>query len=61
MAQTSYTGSSNNSFLTIANGLLAGAQSGLNMYTSMGGSFGGGGTKSIIGNDLSMNFGYTRR
>jgi len=40
MAQTSYQGSSNNSFLTIANGLLSGAQSGLNLYTSMGGKFG---------------------
>jgi len=40
MAQTSYTGSTNNSFLTIANGLLSGAQSGLNLYTSMGGKFG---------------------
>jgi hypothetical protein len=33
MAQTSY--KSNNSFLTIANGLLSGAQSGLSMYSSL--------------------------
>jgi hypothetical protein len=46
MAQTSYQGG-NNSFLTIANGLLQGAQTGLSMYGSMGGTFGGGGGSTI--------------
>jgi hypothetical protein len=47
MAQTSYTGGGNNSFLTIASGLMQGAQAGLNMYSSMGGTFGGGGGSTI--------------
>ena len=38
MAQTSYQGG-NNSFLTIANGLMQGAQAGLSMYGSLGGTF----------------------